>query len=82
MQEVEKDRKQETGDRGQEMEGQQILQPIRTPLDDQVTEYERQKVRKILRKAAGAESMKEGLDIDFSVLNKKNRFEGVRLFNE
>ena len=82
MQEVEKDRRQETGDGIQETEGQRILRPVRTPLDDQVAEHERQKVRKILRKAAGAESMREGLDIDFSVLKTKNRFEGVRLFDD
>jgi putative transposase len=82
MQEMEKNRRQETGDREQKMEGQKILQPIRTPLDGQVVEHERQKVRKILRKAAGAESMKEGLDMDFSVLKTKNKFEGVRLFDE
>jgi putative transposase len=80
MQEVEKDRRRETGDRKQET--QKILKPIRTPLDNQVVEHERQKVRKILRKAVGAELMREGLDIDFSVLKTKNRFEGVRLFDD
>jgi len=87
MQEVERDRRQETGDGEQKtgdrrQETQKILRPIRTPLDDQVAEHERQKVVKILRKAVGAESMREGLDLDFSVLKRKNRFEGVRLFDD
>jgi putative transposase len=84
MQEVEKGRRQKTEDRGQEIEGrrQRILQPIRTPLDDQVAEHERQKVVKLLRKAAGAESMREGLDLDFSMLKPKNRFENVRLLDD
>jgi hypothetical protein len=79
MQEVEKTRT--NTDLNTEKHGR-ILKPIRTPLDDQVAEHERQKVVKILRKAAGAESMREGLDLDFSVLKTKNRFEGVRLFDE
>jgi putative transposase len=79
MQEVEKTRM--NTDLNTEEHGR-ILRPIRTPLDDQVAEHERQQVRKILRKAAGAESMKEGLDLDFSVLKTKNKFEGVRLFDE
>lgn len=84
MQEMEKDKRQETEGREQKAKGRgpQILKPVRTPLDDQVAEHERQKVVKILRKAAGAESMKEGLDLDFSVLKTKNRFEGVRLFDD
>jgi len=79
MQEVEKTR---TNTDSNTEEHGRILKPVRTPLDDQVTEHERQKVVKILRKAAGAESMKEGLDLDFSVLKPKNRFEGVRLFDD
>ena len=83
MQEVEKDKRQKAEDRGQKAEGRrpQILQPVRTPLDDQVAEHERQQVRKTLRKAVGAESMKEGMDLDFSLLKTKNRFEGIKLFD-
>jgi len=78
MQEVEGEkRRQKTADNGP-----QILQPVRTPLDDQVAEHERQKAVKILKKAVGAESMKEGLDLDFSLLKTKNKFEGVRLFDD
>jgi len=77
MQEVEKDRRQKTEGKGPKAasRGPQILQPIRTPLDDQVAEHKRQKVVKILRKAVGAESMKEGLDLDFSLLKTKNSSE-------
>jgi len=84
MQEVEKGRRQKAEGREEEAEsrGPQILKPVRTPLDDQVAEHERQKVVKLLRKAAGAESMREGLDLDFSLLKTKNRFEGVRLLDE
>jgi putative transposase len=84
MQEVEKGRRQKAEGREEEAEsrGPQILKPVRTPLDDQVAEHERQKVVKLLRKAAGAESMREGLNLDFSLLKTKNRFEGVRLLDE
>jgi hypothetical protein len=47
-----------------------------------VAEHQRQKIVKILKKAAGAESMREGLDLDFSLLKTKNRFEGVKLLDE
>jgi hypothetical protein len=78
MQDVEGEkRRQKTADNGP-----QILQPVRTPLDGQVAEHERQKAVKILKKAVGAESMKEELNIDFSVLKQKNKFEGVRLFDD
>ena len=84
MQEVERDKRQKAEGRGQKIEGRgpQILQPVRTPLDDQVAEHERQKVVERLRKAVGAESMTEKLDLDFSLLKTKNRFEGVRFFDE
>lgn len=78
MQEVEKTRTKT--DRNTEKHGR-ILRPVRTPLDDQVAEHERQKAVKILRKAVGAESMKEGMDLDFSLLKTKNRFEGMKLFD-
>jgi putative transposase len=78
MQEAEKTRTKT--DRNTEKHGR-ILRPVRTPLDDQVAEHERQKVVKILRKAAGAESMREGMGLDFSILKPKNRFENVRLFD-
>jgi putative transposase len=82
MQEVEQNKKKDDGRETTDVGQQKILQPVRTPLDNQVEEHERQKVRKILRKAAGAESMKEGMDLDFSLLKTKNRFEGVRLFDD
>jgi putative transposase len=84
MQEVEKNKRQKAEDGGQKTEsrGPKILQPVRTPLDNQVAEHQRQKIVKILKKAAGAESMREGLDLDFSMLKPKNRFENVRLLDD
>jgi putative transposase len=84
MQEVEKNKRQKAENGGQKTEsrGPKILQPVRTPLDDQVVEHQRQKIVKILKKAVGAESMKETMELDFSLLKTKNRFEGVRLFDD
>ena len=84
MQEVEKNKRQKAENGGQKTEsrGPKILQPVRTPLDNQVAEHQRQKIVKILKKAVGAESMKETMELDFSLLKTKNRFEGVRLFDD
>jgi putative transposase len=46
----------------------EIIKPVRTPLDDQVREYERQAVVKAVKRASGAESMSHVLDMDFSLL--------------
>jgi hypothetical protein len=48
----------------------QTLRPVRTPLDDQVREHERQKCVKAIKRASGAESMEEALDFDFSLLRR------------
>ncbi len=58
------------------------LRPVRTPLDGQVHEHERQEAVKAVRKAAGAESIKEVLNIDFSVLKSKPEEIKLNLFNE
>ncbi len=51
---------------------ERTLRPVRTPLDSQVREHERQRCIKAVKKASGAESMKEALDFDFSLL-RRNR---------
>ncbi len=49
---------------------QKTIKPVRTPLDDQVREHERQKVIKAVKRASGAESLKTVLDCDFSLLRR------------
>ena len=80
MQDVEKQR---TKDKRHKTEGgeQRILRPVRTPLDDQVKEHQRQEIVQVLKKAVGAESIKTKLDFDFSLL-KGDRRDRVRLFDE
>ena len=49
---------------------QQTLRPVRTPLDGQVREHERQRCIKAIKRASGAESMETALDFDFSLLRR------------
>jgi len=58
------------------------LRPVRTPLDGQVREHERQEILKAVKKAAGAESVKKVLDFDFSLFKPDNKYEGVRLLDD
>jgi len=51
---------------------QQTLRPVRTPLDGQVREHERQRCIKAIKRASGAESMETALDFDFSLLRRSN----------
>ena len=60
----------------------EIIRPVRTPFDDQVREQARQAVIKAVKRASGAESVNTVLDMDFSLLKRKNKYEGVRLFDE
>ena len=60
----------------------ETIRPVRTALDDQVREHERQAVVKAVKRASGAESISHVLDMDFSLLKRSNKYEGVRLFNE
>jgi len=53
------------------------LRPVATPLDSQVAEHTRQRVRQQGRKAVGAES----LDFDFSILQPERR-KRERLFGQ
>jgi hypothetical protein len=53
-----------------EKEAGQTLRPVRTPMDGQVREHERQRCIKAIKKASGAESMTEALDFDFSLLRR------------
>jgi len=78
MAEGEKGRK---GTEAEEHRGKTI-RPVRTPLDDQVAEHKRREIVKAVKKAAGAESTKTVLDLDFSLLKPKNKYEGVRIFND
>ena len=80
MQDVEK---QKTKDKRQKAEDgeQRILRPVKTLLDNQVKEHQRQEIVQALKKAVGAESIKSKLDFDFSLL-KGNRSNRVRLFDE
>jgi putative transposase len=50
---------------------ERTLRPVRTPLDGQVREHERQRCIKAIKKAAGAESMETALDFDFSLLRRR-----------
>lgn len=61
---------------------QQIIRPVRTAMDDQVREHERQRVVKAVRRASGAERMDKVLDMDFSLLKRSNKYEAVRLFDD
>lgn len=47
------------------------LRPIRTPLDGQLEEHQRQEAIKAVRRASGAEGLKAVLDIDFETLKRK-----------
>jgi len=58
---------------GEHREGPIIHRPVRTPLDAQAREAERQKARKQLKRAVGAETVTESLDIDWSLLEKPKR---------
>ena len=57
------------------------LKPVRTPLDKQTREHKRRETIKLLKKAAGAESLEKALDIDLSVLTPKKRSRDLGLFN-
>jgi len=57
------------------------IRPVRTPLDGQVAEHARLEVRRAVRKAAGAESISEVLDFDFSLLKSKASGEKLEFFN-
>jgi len=48
--------------------GPATIRPVRTALDGQSREHERQKIIKHLKRAAGAEGVTEALDLDFSLL--------------
>jgi hypothetical protein len=54
-----------------EKDTQQTVRPVRTPLDGQVREHERQRCVKAIKRASGAESMEEALDFDFSLLRRR-----------
>lgn len=58
------------------------LRPVRTPLDGQVREHKRQEVVKAVKKAAGAESVREVLDLDFSLLKPQQKLVDLELFDE
>ena len=55
----------------------QTLRPVRTPLDGQVREHKRREAVKAVKKAAGAESTRTVLDIDFSALTRRVEVEPV-----
>ena len=61
---------------------QETIRPVRTAMDDQVREHERQRVVKAVKRASGAESTRTVLDMDFSLLKRRNKYEGVRLFDD
>jgi len=58
------------------------LRPVRTPLDDQVTEHKRRETVKAVKKAAGAESVETVLDIDFESLSSKSKKIDLGLFDD
>jgi len=58
------------------------LRPVRTPMDGQVAEHKRRETVKAVKKAAGAESVKQVLDIDFSVLNTKQKTVDLGIFED
>jgi len=73
--------KQETGGPSKEMPGQTI-RPVRTPLDDQVREHQRQEIIKHVRRASGAESITTVLDLDFSLLKETRKKTDLKLFDK
>lgn len=57
------------------------LRPVKTPLDGQVAEHKKKEALKLVRKAAGAESVKQVLDIDLSVLKPKRQGRQLGIFD-
>jgi len=62
--------------------GVETIRPVRTAMDGQVREHERQAVVKAVKMASGAESLGTVLDMDFSLLKRDKKYEGVRLFDD
>ncbi len=61
----------------------QNIRPVKTPMDGQVRAHQNRLLTKMVKKAAGAESVEEVLDIDLSLLSPDdNKYEGVKLFDE
>ncbi len=60
----------------------QRLQPVRTAMDDQVAEHERQQIIKHVKRASGAEQTTEVLDFDFSKLRRTEPEKLTLKFNE
>jgi len=63
------------------IENQATLRPVKTPFDTQVAEHKRQDVVRAVKKAAGAESTRTVLDMDFSALNP-NKQTRRKIFDE
>jgi len=60
----------------------QTLRPVVTPMNEQVAEHKRKEMKKTVKKAAGAESVSEVLDMDFTMLKRTSTIEGEKLFDD
>jgi len=56
------------------------LRVVKTFLDGQTEGHKREEIIEAVKKAAGAEGTKAVLDMDFSLLKPKNKYEGRNLF--
>jgi len=72
---------QEAAKDGDTADNVQTLRPVRTPLDLQVPEHKKQQALRFVRKAAGAESVSQVLDIDFTMLKPKT-VSGKNIFDD
>jgi len=58
------------------------LRPVRTPFDKQVKLHKALELQKLVKKAAGAESVETVLDIDLSLMKPKQKPVKVKLFDD
>ncbi len=63
------------GQKTHEKQKTKTIRPVRTPFDSQVAEHKRADIVRAVKKAAGAESTRTVLDLDFTAMNpnKKTR---------
>ncbi|MCK4294040.1 MAG: AAA family ATPase [Planctomycetes bacterium] len=60
-----------------------IVRPVKTVFDDQVEEHQRDVARRKLKKAVGAESVQEPLDINVSLLREiPAKYDSIQLFGK
>ena len=78
---AERIKQERAGEGEREQQRSAAIKPVSTPLDDQVGEHARQKLKRISRKAAGAEN-DAIIDMDLSMLNQQRPSSGIELFSD